>query len=316
MKGHVRLPHSLALTLLLGCAVPLAATIAPRAAQAQPAKKPPPGKEPAKDPKLAEAKKLFEAASIAYDEGRFEDAIKAWEKSYELSGKALIFESISKAYERAGDKKKAREYLAKWRAEAPEAEHEQLDVRIKNLDARIAAADAAEAASKGDDAKKKADKLAAEKAAKEEAKAQEQARSQRLVLAIGIGGAGVLAVGAGVVLDVVASGQRPDPKTACAPAGDKTFCKASAKDGIEGSSTLALAGDITWISGAALAALGATLLFTLPDAPAAGARETVNDGPKEAPKDAPKQGRASRRWVSIGPLVNASGGGVGVSGAF
>src|SRR4051794_299028 len=80
---------------------------APESALAQPGKKAP----PAKDPKLAEAKKLFDEGSEAYGNGRYEDAVKAWEKSYELSGKPLIFESIASAYERLGNKKKAREYL-------------------------------------------------------------------------------------------------------------------------------------------------------------------------------------------------------------
>lgn len=294
----VRVASLLRLAVLAGPAFAVALAGAPAEALAQ-AKKPP------KDPKTAEAKRLFDDGSDAYADGRYEDAVKAWEKSYELSGKPLIFESIGNAYERLGDKKKAREYLARWRAEAPPAEHEQLDARIKNLDARIAAAEAAEAERKAQEEKKKAGNEAAEKAKKEDAKALEEARSTRLVAGIAVGGAGVLAVGAGIVVGAVGAGQRPDPNTACAESGGRTLCKASERGAIEGSSTLALAGDITWIAGAVLAAAGGVLILTMPDAapPAAAGKEARRPSP-------------SPRWISVTPVVAATGGGLGVSGRF
>lgn len=293
----VRVASLLRIAVLAAPSFAVALAGAPTAALAQ-AKKP-------KDPKTAEAKRLFDEGASAYADGRYEDAVKAWEKSYELSGKPLIFESIGNAYERLGDKKKAREYLARWRAEAPPSEHEQLDARIKNLDARIAAAEAAEAERKAQQEKKKADDDAAEKAKKEEAKAREEARSTRLVAGIAVGGAGVLAVGAGIIMGAVGAGQRPDPNAACAGAGDRTLCKASARDAIEGSSTLALAGDITWIAGAVLAATGGVLILTMPSAapPAAAGKETGRKAPLP-------------RWISVTPVVAASGGGVGVTGQF
>lgn len=300
----VHLATMLRLAALAAPALALAATAAPGAAHAQPKKK---------DPKLAEAKKLFDQGSDAYADGRYEDAVKAWEKSYELSGKPLIFESIANAYERLGDKKKAREYLARWRAEAPQAEREQLDARIKNLDARIAAADAAEAERKAQEEKKKASSAAAEKARKDEAKARASARSTRLVAGIAVGGVGVLAVGAGIVMGAVGAGQRPDPNTFCASSGDRTLCKSSARDAIEGSSSLTLAGDVTWIAGAVLAATGGVLLVTLPDAPPAAGKEGGDDA---APPEVPKDARAPRRWVSVTPIVGPSSGGLGVTGTF
>lgn len=283
----------------LGAAALGPATLCPAAAHAQARRKP-----AAKDPKLAEAKQLFDQATDAYAQGRYEDAIRDWEKSYELSGKPLIFESIANAYERLGDKAKAREYLAKWRAEAPEEEHEQLDARIAALDARIAAAEKAEKARKEEEAKRKASSESAEKARRED-------RSTRLTLAIAVGGAGVLAVGTGILLGAVGAGQRPDAGEACATSGDRTLCKASAKDAIEGSSTLAVAGDVTWITGAVLVAAGGALLFTLPDAPAPG-----KEGEKKGSAGARRDARSPRRWISVAPVVGATGGGVGVQGAF
>ncbi len=311
---RARRPFAAGLALALRFGVPVAGALAvsigaSATASAQPKKPPPP---PPKDPKIAEAKKLFEDGSQAYTDGRYEEAIKAWEQSYQLSGKPLIFESIANAYERQGDKKKAREYLAKWREAAPKEEHDQLDARIKNLDARIAAADAAEAARKEEEAKKKADKAAQDKAAQGDSKEKEQARASRMKLAIGVGAGGVLAVVAGVVLDVVAAGQRPDPNTACASGAGKTLCKEAAKGDIESSSTLALAGDITWIAGAAIAATGVVLFVTLPSSGA----EAGKEGTKDAPKTPEKQSRTAPRWVSVAPLVGPGSAGVGLRGAF
>ena len=294
----VRLASLLRLAAVTGPALCLVTAAAPGAAVAQP-------KKPGKDPKTAEAKKLFDEGSDAYADGRYEDAVKAWEKSYELSGKPLIFESIGNAYERLGDKKKAREYLSRWRAEAPSAEHEQLDARIKNLDARIKASDAADAERKALEEKKKASSAAEGKAREEEAKELEKARSTRLVLGIAVGGVGVLAVGAGLVVGAVGAGQRPDPDTVCAQNGDRTLCRSAAKGDIEGSSTLALVGDITWIAGAALAVTGGVLILTLPSAapatPAAPGKEAV---------------RPPRRWVSVTPMAGPQGGGLGLTGTF
>lgn len=298
----LRLGLALRLAVLGGGALAVLAG-APEIAHAQAGKKAPPGK----DPKLAEAKRLFDEGSEAYGNGRYEDAVKAWEKSYELSGKPLIFESIASAYERLGNKKKAREYLAKWRDEAPKAERDQLDARLKNLDARIAAEDAAEAARKAEEDKRKAEKDAADQKAKDAEKAKGESRGGNLKIALAVGGVGVLAAGVGIALDAVAAGQRPDAKTVCGTASGKTLCKESAKGSIESSSTLAVVGDVSWIAGAALVATGVTLFFVLPS-PAGPAKSGASEPPKQA--------RPPERWISVGPWVGGERGGAVVRGSF
>ncbi len=280
-----------------GVAAALIATTAPVAeAQTQPKKK---------DPKTAEAKKFFDEGSDAYAEGRYEDAVKAWEKSYELSGKALIFDSIANAYERLGDKKKAREYLARWRAEAPKAEHEQLDSQLKSLDARIAAADAAEKAKQEDEEKKKRSLAEQDKAKQEETKSQAKARSTQITAGIVVGAAGIAAVGAGIAVGAVGAGQRPDPNTNCAPSGGLTLCRSASKGAIESSKTMALVGDIVWIAGAAMAAGGVVLILTAPSA----------NAPAKEPS---KQGRSNEGTVSfaIAPVVSGTLSGAIISGTF
>jgi tetratricopeptide (TPR) repeat protein len=210
------------------------------------------------EPKNNEAKKLFDDGAAAYTQGNYEAAIDAWTKAYDISKKPLIFESIANAYERLGDAKKAREFLSKWRDVAPKDEQDLLDARIKNLDARVTRDDELEAARKVE-----ADKA---KKAEEERDRQRKAggsggggTSVPGVVLVGVGGA---AIAVGVTLDIIAGIRRPAADTACAPSGTGQICKTSARDAIVSSNTLALAGDILWIAGAAAAAGGAALIIT------------------------------------------------------
>ena len=224
-------------------------------AQAQP-KKPPAAKPEGKN---GEAKKLFDDGAAAYTQGNYEAAIDAWSKAYEISKKPLIFESIANAYERLGEAKKAREFLSKWRDVAPKDEQDLLDARIKNLDARVARDDELEAARKAEAEKTKKAAEEREKQRKASGGASPGSTSVPGIVLLGVGGA---AVAVGVTLDIIAGARRPDVATACATTSAGQICKASARDAITSSNTLALVGDIVWIVGAAAVAGGATLIIT------------------------------------------------------
>jgi len=217
-----------------------------------------PKKPPAAKPEVKnnEAKKLFDDGAAAYTQGNYEAAIDAWSKAYEISKKPLIFESIANAYERLGEAKKAREYLSKWRDVAPKDEQDLLDARIKNLDARVVRDEEIETARKTE----------AEKAKKGEDDRERQRKagggggtSVPGVILLGVGGA---AVAVGVTLDIIAGIRRPAVDSACAVVDGANICKASSRDAITSSNSLALAGDILWIVGAAAAAGGAVLVIT------------------------------------------------------
>ena len=234
------------------CAVALVVTPA-APALAQP-RKPPAAKPEARN---NEAKKLFDDGAAAYTQGNYEAAIDAWSKAYEISKKPLIFESIANAYERLGEAKKAREYLSKWREVAPKDEQDLLDARIKNLDARVIR----------DEELETARKVEAEKSGH----AEEERNRQRKpgggsggtsipgVVLLGVGGA---AIAVGVTLDIIAGIRRPAVDSACQTANGAQICRASSRDAIASSNTLALAGDILWIVGAAAAVGGAALVIT------------------------------------------------------
>jgi tetratricopeptide (TPR) repeat protein len=240
-----------------------------------------------KDPKLIEAKRLFELGEEAYSKGDYEKAIESWEKSYELSGKELILESIANACERIGQQEKARDYLGRWREAAPASEHADLDAKLARLDERIA--------------KDKAEKAAKEKAEKEEqAKrdAEDRAKPQGgkiFMPGIIIGGAGAVVALTGGVLDIVAGTTRPDPSAVCGTASDgKQICRESARSDIETSNTLATVGDIMLIAGGVATAVGVVLVVT-------------QSGGKK-PKDEKK--------AAIAPWFLPGGGGIIVGGRF
>lgn len=235
----------------------------------------------------AQAKKYFDQGALDYTQGNYEGAVEAWQKSYDLSKEPLIFENIGNAYERLGKPREARDALAKWREVAPPEEHAILDRRITNLDARIAREDEEE--------KKR--------------KAEQEELQKRMGTGGGSGGdggasgpsfslpgvivgsVGVAAVIAGVVVDGVAAGKRPSSSTVCKKSGTSQLCLTSAKDDIKTSNTMAVAGDATWIIGAAAVATGAVLILTYKK-------------PSRA-KEPPKTG-----FVDLLPAVGPTGGGV------
>jgi tetratricopeptide (TPR) repeat protein len=253
---------SMRLFLPLALVLPALVLVPASSALAQ-GKKPPAGAKDPKDPKLAEAKKLFDDGRAAYGLGNYEQAIDLWLKSYELSQKPLIYDSVANAYERLGDPKKARDYLAKWREAAPAEEHEMLDQRLKNLDARIAKDDEREAQRKADEDKARA---AARNTGGDVTKpggdpAPRKMTSPTAGYALLAGGGAVVAIG--VVLDVIAFSTRPKADEVCKASPDgSTYCRDTSQGSIGTSNALARVGDISVLVGAVAAGAGLVLVLT------------------------------------------------------
>jgi tetratricopeptide (TPR) repeat protein len=215
----------------------------------------------AQQPSTADAKKLFETGAAEYQKGNYDEAIKDWEKSYDISKKPLIFESLANAHERLGNVKQARDYLVKWREFAPKDEYELLDNRIANLDARVKHEELVEQQKKAADERAKKDAEEREKQRQAEL-AQQKKKSGVSIPGVIMAGAGVVAVGVGVGLDLVASGSRPSTKGVCATAPAGGFiCNESIKNKLESSNSLAVDGDIVWIAGAVVASAGIVLIL-------------------------------------------------------
>lgn len=102
---------------------------------------PPPPASPPSQADVDRARELFDNGQILFDEGRYEDAVTAWEQSYRLSGYPDLLWNISGAYERLGDFRSALAALNKYRAYAPASERETLDRRMRTIEERRARQD-------------------------------------------------------------------------------------------------------------------------------------------------------------------------------
>jgi hypothetical protein len=210
---------------------------------------------------MAEAKRLFDDGAVAFGSGNYDEAIRLWEQSYAISQAPLIRYNIANAWEKLGDFRKTRENLAVWRAAAPPEEQGMLDKRLQNLDARIAREDEA--------ARKAADDKAAREAAERAAAAAAQAKSW--LPGVIVGSVGVAAVIAGVTVDGVAASKRPPSSLCMKSSSGQTLCQVAAESGITTSNRMAIAGDVTWIVGAAAVAAGVVLVIVKRSRPASDA---------------------------------------------
>lgn len=232
---------------------PIAATFVPTEAFAQ-------GEGPCTDQKAA--KRDFIKGRLAYRRGDYEEAILKWQDSYAACAKALTLFNIGNAYERLGDLKAALSHFERYQPLAEKHERADLDSRMEGLRTRIAAEDQKTAEQQARDEQAR---LAEEERLRQQTQGQgtiPPRRPSKVVpiiawTAVGVGGAAVVA---GVVMDIIANSSRPDEAQACTTAGDRLLCRDAQRDDIEKSNTLAIAGDVTWIAGAVVAAAGATVL--------------------------------------------------------
>jgi tetratricopeptide (TPR) repeat protein len=214
----------------------------------------------------AQARRVFDRGHLAYRRGEYERAILDWQESFSLCEEPLIYLNIANAYERLGELRDARRNLALWRAKAPPREHAELDRRLENLDLRIAELERKEAADKAEQERRAKEEEARRKAEEAARLAQNQPKPARglgtlQIVGISLAAVGGAAVVAGVIMDAVAGATRPSEEEACSAAADRLLCRDDLRADIENTNALAIAGDVTWIAGAAIGASGATLLI-------------------------------------------------------
>jgi len=85
----------------------------------------------------ARAREFYENGALLYEEGRYADAIVAWEEAYKMSERPLLLYNIANAQERLGQWRAALETLNRYRVYAPAEERDRLDRRIANLERRL-----------------------------------------------------------------------------------------------------------------------------------------------------------------------------------
>lgn len=238
----------------------------------------------ADDASDARAKELYENGADLYDEGRYDDAVAAWEESYRLSNKALLLYNIANAEERAGRYRDALEHLNRYRAFATSDERSILDRRISNLERRIAETGGGPTGSSPTAAPVTPEPDAttptavtptaatpttapATTSSTTTATPAPAARSGPPLATYILGGVGVAGLGVGGVFGVGAITARGAAERACLQYDDAKLCPASAAESITKDKVDSLVADISLGVGAA--SLVTAVIFAFVDEPVA-----------------------------------------------
>jgi tetratricopeptide (TPR) repeat protein len=207
------------------------------------------------------ARELYLRGDRLYAEGSYDEAIVALKDAYQLSARAPLLYDIANAYERLGQYEEALHYLNQYAPSAPEHQRHIVLKRIRSLEQRAEERRQREGPGSGPLAAAPLADTSSPVAGSVSSGLEEEPGPPPPYLAYAIGGAGVLGIGAGLVLGLSAQQARSDAEAACVDNGSGVFCPASARDTLSSARHRAVAADIAW--GLGLAALGVGVYLVL-----------------------------------------------------
>jgi len=195
----------------------------------------------------ARARELYENGTILYEEGRYEDAIVAWDEAYRLSNRHALLYNIANAHERAGDYEAAIEALGRYRAYAPASEREVLDRRLRNIERRMIEEGGSTSSTTTTSAstEKKPDPVVSSGGSRDVE-----------LLPIGLIGVGVAALGTGTAMGIRSRVAGAELETLCVD----SICPTSADSQLKANQRSAIIADVGFVLGTAAAAGGVVVL--------------------------------------------------------
>jgi tetratricopeptide (TPR) repeat protein len=214
------------------------------------------------------AKDLFAKGDSAYAEGRYEEALAAFQEAYTLSGRPQLLFNVSNALERLGRYADAVDALEKYLASGKAKDRDVVQKRLANLKKRV------------EEQKKEQDRTAKEeedKRAKAEAErkktegdaptppappaqpAPERPTPVVPILLIGVGGAALVTGG---VFGILTLSARSDASKGCKEAPRGNLCTGDVSSAIDREKTFGLVTDIALASGIVLAGVGVYMLVS------------------------------------------------------
>jgi hypothetical protein len=222
------------------------------------------------------ARRHFESGVAYLEESDYENALKAFQKAYDLSKRPTILLNIATVQERRGDARGAVDALKAYVEADPAGEHvDTAKLRIQNLEKRLAEQAQSEAVAPPPAA---SSPPAAEPAPAAPPPAPEKQTSppNRLPAYIAFGVAG-LAAGGAVVTGILANNEHSDLEDSCAPA--------CTDDDVSSGRTLAWVS--TGLTGGAIVGAGVGLVLLLTSSSEEQARTTapwlsISVGPKSS----------------------------------
>ena len=233
-------------------------------------------KPPAKDGTAdSMARDLYKEGDSAYAEGRYEDALGAFQQAYDLSKRPLLLYNIGNALERLGRLAESADALEKYLPNAKPSEKKVLEKRIENLRKRasekqpepVAEPVAGPEPQEPEPKAEPVDRPKHERAPRPESDAGVETAGAPTLgwVLVGVGGA---AIGTGAVFGALALGARKDVDASCKDANGKKLCAADAQPAIDRDKRYSLFADIGFGVGAAAAGVGTYLLLSAPSSPA------------------------------------------------
>ena len=207
------------------------------------------------------ARRHFDSGVAYLEESDYDNALKAFQKAYELSKRPEILLNVATVHERRSDLASAVAALNGYLEAAPRGEHvETVKLRIQNLEKRISeqdkakAAESAPAVAPAPAPATSGPAPAAPAPTPSPGPRREEPNRMPAFISLGVGGA---LAGASVVTGLVAKSKYDDAKSSCSPA-----CSDSQ---LSGSRTFAITSTV--LTGAAVlgVGLGVALLLTTDD---------------------------------------------------
>lgn len=218
----------------------------------------------------AKARSLFKQGDAAYAEGRYEDALGAFEEAYRLSHRPRLMFNIGNALERLGKLSEAADALEKYLPHAKPTERDVLSKRVQNLRKRAAPTSKVVLEEEEEEPERKP-----EREPKQTAPAEAAPRARPVepraadsggetTLGYVLLGAGGVAMGAGAVFGLMALSARKDVDAGCKQSAGQTLCDASARDAVDRDQRYSLFADLGLGLGLVAAGAGTYFLLTAP----------------------------------------------------
>lgn len=221
------------------------------------------------------ARSLFENGASLYEEGRYEDAILAWEEGYRLSKRPLFLFNIANAQERLGKLEDALASLNRYRAFAPDEERDVLEKRVRNLEQRVKTASTPVVPPTGSPSAGETQVGAPAKPSSAPAGVSKPGTSPLLLPGVLLG-AGVVGLGSGIASANAALILQDELKTLCVAQDEGWICPSDANDLLKAEASQARLSTVGYAAGTAFLlgglVVGAWQLFLAPPANAVGWR--------------------------------------------
>lgn len=225
----------------------------------------------------ARARTLFDSGAALYEEGRYEDAIFAWEEAWRLSRRPLLLFNLANASERLGRLEEAMRLLTEFRDYADESEREILNSRIANIARRV---DEAHSTPIVEPVTTPPEPPVVEAPVVEPAFVDPASgppvmpgivppapRARIRPLPIALFGVSGVALGGGIAFGQLALTARAEAGGSCAESGGRLWCTEGATAALDRDRTASLAADITFGIGVAALAGGVVTALLPPNLP-------------------------------------------------